>query len=424
MRLSLRVAAVLAVVPLSSCSSHTSFVLPSAGSAQAASARAASGYSEKVLYNFSSPEYGYNYASSLTPDGHGGYFGTTEFGGTGHGTVYEVVPNGKGRWKESTLYTFTGGLDGDRPMFTPLILDKHGNLYGITIIGGANEDGVAFEMQRSRKSWSEHVICNFGTDSCSVGDNPFSFVADTHGNFFGTANVTQGAQWTEAVFELSPSSKGWKSAVIFVDGIPSATSGGGGLAIDTNDNVFGISSLAFEPSEVFELSPSSSGWAAKVLYTFPRIDLDPEAPPTLDEKDNIYGATVAGGEHGDGTIYELTPSGSGPWARTTLHAFKGGSSDGAAPYASIAFDRSDNIYGTTQVGGAHHDGTVYELAASGKRYESKLLWSFDGKDGSHPFVQVVLDGHGDVFGTTTQGGPSGACYALAGCGNAFEIKRN
>lgn len=68
-------------------------------------------------------------------------------------------------------------------------------------------------------------------------------------------------------------------------------------------------------------------------------------------------------------------------------------------------------------------GTVYELTPSGRRYHSNLLWSFDGKNGSEPFAPVLLDGRGDVFGTTTQGGNRG-CYASAGCGNAYEIRAN
>ena len=412
---------VLAGVVLSSCSSHTNFA-PPASDAQAAVARGTPQYSETVLYNFSSPGYGTNYVSPLTPDGHGDYFGTTAVGGTGHGAVYELGPNDKGGWKESTLYVFTGGQDGGTPGLTPVILDKNGYLYGVTHNGGANNDGVAYELRRSGHTWSEQVIYTFGVGSDTVGDNPFSFITDSKGKFFGTVDTTESAGWTEAVFELSPTSSGWTGKDIFVDGIPSATSGGGGLTIDANENIFGISSLAFQPSEVFELSPSGSAWSAKILYTFPRISVDPEAPPVLDKTGNIYGTTAAGGPADAGTVYELTPSPSGPWTRKTLHAFTGGSSDGAAPYASITFDGGGNIYGTTAVGGASNDGTVYELTASGRRYQSKLLWSFDDKDGSEPFDQVVLDARGDIFGTTTQGGPSGGCYALAGCGNAFEIK--
>lgn len=428
---SLLLSAGVTIVLLSGCSSRVSSTLPFANDAQAATARGVRSYSETVLYNFSSPGYGSNYVSPLTPNGRGDYFGTTEAGGTGHGTVYELIPNGKGGWKESTLHVFTGGSDGGTPIFTPVILDKNGYLFGITLLGGLNNDGVAYRMHRSGQTWTEHAIYNFGSAS-SPGVNPFSFIADSRGNFFGTVNLIQRGAWTEGVFVLSPFSKGWKANLIFVDGIPSATSGGGGLTIDAKENIFGVTSLALKPSEVFELSPSGNGWSSKILYTFPKINLDPEAPPVLDAMGNIYGATVAGGPANAGTIYELTPSTNGPWMHKTLYAFKGGTSDGAAPYASITFDSSGNIYGTTAGGGAHYEcsgvyktgcGTLYKLTASGGRYVSKLLWSFDGTDGALPFARVTLDAGGHIFGTTTEGGlNNNECAYGTGCGNAFEIK--
>ena len=78
------------------------------------------------------------------------------------------------------------------------------------------------------------------------------------------------------------------------------------------------------------------------------------------------------------------------------------------------------IYGAT-FGGPSNSGTVFELAAG--THSEKVLWTFDGKDGSEPMAPVVLDGAGNLFGTTSSGGGDKQCYGLAGCGNAFEIVR-
>jgi hypothetical protein len=37
---------------------------------------------------------------------------------------------------ETTLWTFTGGTDGDEPGFGSLVMDQQGSLYGTTIYGG------------------------------------------------------------------------------------------------------------------------------------------------------------------------------------------------------------------------------------------------------------------------------------------------
>ena len=48
-------------------------------------------------------------------------------------------------YKESTLYSFTGGADGADPEGT-LIWDTDGNLYGTTPGGGASGAGVVFKL--------------------------------------------------------------------------------------------------------------------------------------------------------------------------------------------------------------------------------------------------------------------------------------
>src|SRR5206468_8755073 len=63
-----------------------------------------------------------------------------------------------------------------------------------------------------------------------------------------------------------------------------------------------------------------------------------------------------------------------------------------------------SLYGTTQVGGAHGHGTVYQLdPATGK---VTVLLSFDVTNGDGPFGGLVLDG-GYLYGTTEFGGARG-----------------
>ncbi len=92
---------------------------------------------ELVLEKFTSPTYKGNRPSPLTPDGAGNYYGTTSAGGLGYGTLYELSPNGEGGWSETVLHAFKDYLDGGYPDLTPLIFDKHGDLYGTTQEGGA-----------------------------------------------------------------------------------------------------------------------------------------------------------------------------------------------------------------------------------------------------------------------------------------------
>jgi hypothetical protein len=95
----------------------------------------------------------------------------------------------------------------------------------------------------------------------------------------------------------------------------------------------------------------------------------------------------------------------GTYTEKLLYSFKGGK-DGSFPLAGIVFDSVGNIYGTTSLDGKSGAGTVFELVApAGKAaYKEKVLWSFNVTDGTYPYASLTLDGAGNIYGTTWEGG--------------------
>jgi uncharacterized repeat protein (TIGR03803 family) len=100
-----------------------------------------------------------------------------------------------------------------------------------------------------------------------------------------------------------------------------------------------------------------------------------------------------------------------------LHSFSG-SPDGADPAASLVLDGLGNLYGTTYDGGAFGYGTVFELTRS-EGWTEKILYSFGAApDGENPRGGLVFDKAGNLYGTTEHGGPfSGE----DGYGTVFEL---
>jgi uncharacterized repeat protein (TIGR03803 family) len=88
---------------------------------------------------------------------------------------------------------------------------------------------------------------------------------------------------------------------------------------------------------------------------------------------------------------------------TTLYSFTG--SDGANPSAGLIADAAGNLYGTTAGGGASGQGTVFQLDPSGN---PTVLYSFTGSDGSHPRAVLNADAAGNLYGTTISGGAQDA----------------
>ena len=158
-----------------------------------------------------------------------------------------------------------------------------------------------------------------------------------------------------------------------------------------------------------------------VLYEFKGAnDGDgPNANLVLDSAGNLYGTTIYKGTVRNcscGTVFELSPTSSGPWKETTLYSFKGGS-DGGEPYAGVIFDSAGNLYGTTA------EGTVFELTPSSSAgWTEAVIYKFKGgSDGLASYAPLLLDQSGNLYGTTVYGGGQGSCYETYGCGVVFEL---
>jgi uncharacterized repeat protein (TIGR03803 family) len=148
-----------------------------------------------------------------------------------------------------------------------------------------------------------------------------------------------------------------------------------------------------------------------VLYTFKNTPdgANPQARLFRDGVGNLYGVTTAGGS-GNGTVFKLSTNGT----ETILHTFTGGA-DGGAPKAGLIRDSAGNFYGTTYSGGTGPfggDGVVFELTGT----TETVLYTFTGRDGSHPAAALVRDTAGNLYGTTFYGGT-----AACSCGTVFEI---
>lgn len=238
-------------------------------------------WTESVIYNFQGLSDGSFPTAGLAIDAAGDLYGTTSEGGigggfNGSGVVFKLSPNSNGTWTQSTLYEFTGGIDGAGPI-GGVILDSAGNLYGTTPTGGQNGPG-----------------CSYG---CGV------------------------------VYKLTPGSSGpWTESVIYsFAGIPDGTIPQSTLTFDAAGNLYGTTGEGGTASNVFcfsggcgtvfKLTPSAGSWTESILYSFngPAADgADPFAGVILDSAGKIYGTTSAGGINGytyqyGGTVFEITP---------------------------------------------------------------------------------------------------------------------
>jgi uncharacterized repeat protein (TIGR03803 family) len=186
----------------------------------------------------------------------------------------------------------------------------------------------------------------------------------------------------------------------------------GGLVMDGNGNLYGTTSSggAYSDGTVFEYVPGSG--TITTLASFNGTNgSSPWAGLIMDSSGNLYGTTNAGGVYGDGTVFEVV-QGSG--AITTLASFNG--TNGANPYCTLLMDGSGNLYGTTRAGGAGSNGTVFEVAQGSGTIAALASFSSWGSGNWGPTCGVIMDGSGNLYGTVLGGGGYGRGYV-------FELTR-
>ena len=173
-----------------------------------------------------------------------------------------------------------------------------------------------------------------------------------------------------------------------------------------------LGSLLVSAFAIFLPGVSAFGQTESILYTFTggSDGSGPTGSLIFDAAENLYGTTDAGGVNdgngGKGVVFELTPAAGGGWTETALYAFQGGTSDGEVPFNGVVFDSAGDLYGATNYGGAHSLGTIYELSPAGTGgWTEKVIYSFaGGADGSYPNGPLTFDTAGNLYGTTVLGG--------------------
>jgi uncharacterized repeat protein (TIGR03803 family) len=267
----------------------------------------------------------------------------------------------------TTLMSFDG-TDGAVP-YAGLVQGLDGNLYGTTSDGGTFGYGTVFKISPTGKLSAIYSFCK--ESYCTDGQYPQAgLVQGSDGTLYGTT--------------------------------PYGGPGGSG-------NIFGITPAGkLTTLHLFCLQKNGQGFCAD--------GADPQAGLVLASDGNLYGVTATGGNGiggtcavyaGCGTIFRVTAQGK----LTTLHSFctrvnsQGYCVDGSTPVAALVQGVDGNLYGTTNLGGANNQGTVFAISTTGKL---ATLYSFCAvagcADGANPKASLVQATNGKFYGTTLYGG--------------------
>jgi uncharacterized repeat protein (TIGR03803 family) len=279
--------------------------------------------------------------------------------------------------------------------------------------------------------WSETVLYSFkGALGGLDGNTPEAgLIFDHKGALYGTTVGGGAALNGGTVFKLTPPvppATRWRETILYsFKGGTDGANPRAGLVFDAKGALYGTTFVgggAREAGTVFKLTPPvppATRWRETVLHRFgaEHDGVNPLGGLVFDAEGVLYGTTDVGNTFHPGrlgTVFKLTPPvpPATKWSETILHGFPATNTDGAQPEADLIFDGNGVLYGTTTSGGKSDLGTVFRLdPISGSE---AVLYSFKGgTDGENPHAGVVFDGKGALYGTTNGGG--------AGLGTVFKL---
>jgi len=304
---------------------------------------------------------GYAPWGGLTLGTDGNFYGTSIYGrrnkdaSSGQGNIFKMTPAGV----VTVLHQFKqDGSEGSSP-YAPPVQGRDGAFYGTTQVGG-NGQGTIYRMT-STGAFS--VLRKL--DGQKAGEPMAPLIVGKDGNFYGTAlrGGFSSAGGVGTVFKMTPA--GAISVVYSFDGTHGIRPHGP-LVQGTDGNFYGTTQSGgeFNRGTVFKLTPKG---VITTLHSFGG-DLSDGIEPTaglVQGSDGIfYGATPSGGAFdGQGTLFSVTPAG----AYSVLYRFSVGGVEPFQPLSTPFLHTNGRIYGLT-LWGSNGPGAIYSLAVGAPQF--------------------------------------------------------
>jgi uncharacterized repeat protein (TIGR03803 family) len=368
-----------------------------------------SGYA--TIHHFGDPVNGQSCESALVEAGDGFLYGTTLFGGTNsQGVIFRLSRDGSSYEVVHNLVAAAG--DGGSPWCT-LVEGTDGSLYGAT-----RGPSVVF-----RYNWQENVYAGLANvDSLSVQPSRFNpgLLRGSDGLLYGVSD-RGGAHDAGMLYRLQESGSNLTKIVDF-----GATNFGGvtpraSLVLGTDGLYYGSTERGGVLNLGTIFAMSGDGFNLSVIRHFGAAGDGRLPNGVIEGSDGLfYGTTQQGGTAGQGILFAISKNGSN---HTVLRSFAVGplSTDGKTPRGNLVEAPDGFLYGLTSFGGLSNRGTVFRIGKDGSNYS--IIHDFLlATHGAGP-RDLILGSDQVLYGITTTGGITnrGTIFRCARDGNSFDV---
>jgi len=171
---------------------------------------------------------------------------------------------------------------------------------------------------------------------------------------------------------------------------------------------------------IFELDPTT-GTVTKKFDLTADTGVSPAFNMTLATNGKLYGTAGGGGVHGQGTIFVFDPT---TGSCEKVHDFDGPDT-GAIPLGTLTLAYNGKLYGTTSWGGQYNNGILFEFDYRNRTVTKRF--DFDEiETGKAPRSGLLQSSNGKLYGTTEQGGvhSQGVIFEFDPRDGSFAKKRD
>jgi uncharacterized repeat protein (TIGR03803 family) len=334
-------------------------------------------------------------SGALAQGSNGKLYGMTENGGLlSYGVLFEFDPTLSLYAKKLDFY---GSFTGQSP-YGSLMQASNGKLYGMTVNGGITDDGVLFEYIPSSNTYSKKLDFNAAT----TGKTPWGSLTEaSNGKLYGMTNLG-GLNNDGVLFEYDPNTNTYVKKFDFNE----TTNGNnptGSLVEAANGKLYGMTGYggANSMGMIFEYDPLTNIFTKKIDFDGSLKGNSPRGSLIKSSNDKLYGMTLNGGTHGVGVLFEYDPVTNTFTKKLDFN----GTSNGKNPFGSLTEASNNKLYGMTSLGGSASKGVIFEYDVSTGAFSKKLDF-YAGNDASRPYGSLTLGSNGNLYGMTMLGGVS------------------
>jgi uncharacterized repeat protein (TIGR03803 family) len=269
-------------------------------------------------------------------------------------------------------------------------------LWGMTELGGANNQGVLFEYNAGTNIYTKILDFN-GTAN---GSYPQGSLAKTSNTLFYGMTNAGGVNNMGVLFQYNLLTNTYTKKVDFA-GTTNGKIPRGSLMLASNGKFYGMTSQggANNLGILFQYNPVTDTFTKKIDFSGLANGSYPSGSLMQAADGNLYGMTQGGGANNMGVLFQYMIN-----TNTLTIKFDFSTPNGMTAISTLMQATDGNLYGMTSQGGTLNGGVLFQYNFVTNTFTKKMDFSPPIAKGKSPLGFLIQALDGNLYGLTNSGG--------------------